>query len=145
LQWDFPDPFTLQLVVANEEIDDYNHVNNAAYVRWLDRCAWAHSTALGLSIEDCQRLDRGMAVRRSEFDYLAPGFLGDAITVATWIAHNDGKLRVQRKFQVVAERTGQTLMRASIEYVCLVLSSGKPVRMPPEFIEQYQHDYVPTT
>lgn len=144
MQWDFPDPFTLQLVVANEEIDDYNHVNNAAYVRWLDRCAWAHSTALGLSIEDCQRLDRGMAVRRSEFDYLAPGFLGDAIAVATWIVHNDRKLRVQRKFQVVAERTGQTLMRASIEYVCLVLSSGRPVRMPPEFIERYQHDHVRT-
>jgi acyl-CoA thioester hydrolase len=138
LQWDFPEPFTLQLTVANEEIDDYQHVNNAAYLRWLDQCAWAHSTALGVSIEDCKRLDRGMAVRRSEIDYLAPAFLSDAITVATWITQSDGKLRVSRRFQVVAEQSGQTLVRASIEYVCLVLSSGRPVRMPPEFVERYR-------
>lgn len=141
MQWDFPQPFTLQLTVSNDEIDDYQHVNNAAYVRWLDRCAWAHSTALGLSIDDCKRIDRGMAVRRSELDYLAQAFLGDPVTIGTWIVHNDGKLRVLRKFQVVAERTGKTLVRASIEYVCLVLSTGRPSRLPPEFLRHYQ----PTT
>jgi acyl-CoA thioester hydrolase len=141
VQWDFPQPFTLQLTVSNDEIDDYQHVNNAAYVRWLDRCAWAHSTALGLSIDDCKRIDRGMAVRRSELDYLAQAFLGDPVTIGTWIVHNDGKLRVLRKFQVVAERTGKTLVRASIEYVCLVLSTGRPSRLPPEFLRHYQ----PTT
>jgi acyl-CoA thioester hydrolase len=141
VQWDFPQPFTLQLIVSNDEIDDYQHVNNAAYVRWLDRCAWAHSAALGLSIDDCKRIDRGMAVRRSELDYLAQAYLGDPVTIGTWVVHNDGKLRVLRKFQVVAERTGKTLVRASIEYVCLVLSTGRPARLPPEFLRNYQ----PTT
>src|SRR4029453_1285241 len=77
MQWDFPQPFTLRLTVAPEEIDEYEHGNNAAYVRWLDRCAWAHSTALGISIEDCKRMDRGMAVMRSHLEYLAPAFEGD--------------------------------------------------------------------
>ena len=136
-QWDYPQPFTLQLIVAEDEIDDYQHVNNAAYVRWLDRCAWAHSAALGISIEDCKQIDRGMAVLRSELDYLAPAFLGDRVTVATWITQNDAKLRVSRRFQVVAEHTGKTLVRANIDYVCLVLSSGRPARMPPQFLESY--------
>lgn len=138
IQWDFPQPFTLSLQVAQEEIDDYDHVNNAAYVRWLDRCAWAHSTALGISIEDCKRIDRGMAVLRSQLEYLAPAFAGDAITVGTWILQNDEKLRVTRRFQVVNERTGKTLMRATIEYVCLVLSSGRPARQPPQFLQNYR-------
>ena len=120
-----------------DEIDEYRHVNNAAYMRWLDRCAWAHSTALGLSIEDCQRIDRGMAVRSSQLDYLAPAFLDDEITIGTWIIHNDGKLRCTRRFQVVAAATGKTLLRATTEYVCLVLSTGRPSRMPPEFLERY--------
>lgn len=120
-----------------EEIDEYRHVNNAAYMRWLDRCAWAHSTALGLSIEDCQRIDRGMAVRSSQLDYLAPAFLDDPIIIGTWILNNDGKLRCTRRFQVVAAKTGKTLLRATTEYVCLVLSSGRPARMPPEFLERY--------
>lgn len=136
-QWDFADPFTLRLIVAADEIDDYQHVNNAAYVRWLDRAAWAHSTALGISIEDCKRMDRGMAVLRSQLEYLAPAFLNDAIAVATWITQSDGKLRVSRRFQVMAERTGKTLLRASLEYVCLVLSSGRPSRMPREFTQRY--------
>ena len=137
MQWDFPSPFTLQLIVADEEIDDYQHVNNAAYVRWLDRCAWAHSTALGVSIEDCKRIDRGMAVLRSEIDYLAPAFLDERITIATWIVQNDGKLRVSRKFQIVADHSGQTLVRATVNYVCLILSSGRPARMPPVFLQKY--------
>jgi len=137
-QWDLPNPFTLQLIVDSSEIDEYRHVNNAAYVRWLDRCAWAHSTALGLSIDDCLRLDRGMAVRRSELDYLAPAFLDDPVVVATWIAHSDEKLRVTRKFQIVAERTRKTLVRATVEYVCLVLSTGRPARLPPEFLSRYR-------
>ena len=124
-------------MVVADEIDEYRHVNNAAYMRWLDRCAWAHSTALGLSIEDCQRLDRGMAVRSSQLDYLAPAFLDDPIVIGTWIIHNDGKVRCTRRFQVVAENTGKTLLRATTEYVCLVLSSGRPSRLPPEFLERY--------
>jgi acyl-CoA thioester hydrolase len=136
-QWDFPQPFTLGLVVVPEEIDEYRHVNNAAYLRWLDRCAWAHSTALGISVDDCKRIDRGMADRESHLVYLAPAFLDNAVIVGTWIAHNDNRLRVTRKFQVVAERSGRTLLRASIEYVCLMLSSGRPVRMPADFVQRY--------
>jgi acyl-CoA thioester hydrolase len=138
VEWDQPEPFTLPLVVIDSEIDEYRHVNNAAYVRWLDRCAWAHSAALGISLDECLRIDRGMAVRRSELDYLAPAFIDDEVIVATWIAQNDEKLRVMRKFQIVAAQTGKTLVRATVEYVCLVLSTGRPVRMPPAFLERYR-------
>ena len=135
--WDFAQPFTLPVIVVAEEIDEYEHVNNAAYIRWLDRCAWAHSASVGLTVSDCRRIDRGMAVRRSVIEYLAPAFLGDSVIVATWIASSDGKLRVTRKFQVVSEGSGKTLVRATIEYVCLALSTGRPVRMPVEFVEKY--------
>jgi len=138
MEWDLPEPFTIRFVVVPDEIDEYNHVNNAEYVRWLDRCAWAHSTALGISIEDCKRMDRGMAVRRSQFDYVAPAFLDDSIIVGTWITQNDGKVRVMRQFQVMNEATRKTLLRASIEYVCLVLTTGRPSRQPPEFLERYR-------
>ena len=131
-------PFTLHHVVVADEIDDYNHVNNAAYIRWLDRCAWAHSAFLGISIQDCQRIDRGMAVRRSLIDYLAPAFLGDRVIIATWITHSNGKLRVTRKFEVSREGSGQTLLQASIDYVCLALSTGRPARMPAEFVQHYR-------
>lgn len=135
--WDLPRPFIALLPVAQTDIDAYDHVNNAVYMTWFDRAAWDHSAALGLPIENCLRLDRGMAVVRSVIAYLRPAVLGDSIHIATWLLPAQGKLRVRRRFQVRRESDGATLARAEIEYACIELSSGRPVRWPPEFRERY--------
>jgi acyl-CoA thioester hydrolase len=137
LHWDLPAPYLASVAVAAADIDAYEHVNNAVYMTWFDRAAWQHSAALGLPIEKCLQLDRGMAVLRSVIAYLRPAVLGDAIRVATWLLPGDGKLRVRRRFQVRREADGATLARAEIEYACLELSSGRPTRWPPEFRERY--------
>ena len=135
--WDLPAPHVTLLDVARADIDAYDHVNNAVYMTWFDRVAWEHSAALGLPIERCLELDRGMAVLRSLIAYLRPAVLGDTIRVATWLLPSDGKLRVRRRFQVRRESDRATLARAEIEYACIELSSGRPVRWPPEFRERY--------
>jgi acyl-CoA thioester hydrolase len=137
LHWDLPAPYLASVAVAPADIDAYEHVNNAVYMTWFDRAAWQHSAVLGLPIEKCLQLDRGMAVLRSVIAYLRPAVLGDAIRVATWLLPGDGKLRVRRRFQVRREADGATLARAEIEYACLELSSGRPTRWPPEFRERY--------
>src|SRR5271166_3583516 len=135
--WDLPAPFLALIDVAPADIDAYEHVNNAVYMTWFDRTAWEHSAALGLPIEKCLLLDRGMAVLRSVIAYLRPAVRDDAIRVATWILPADGKLRVRRRFQVRRETDGATLARAEIEYACIELSAGRPARWPPEFRERY--------
>jgi acyl-CoA thioester hydrolase len=135
--WDLPTPFLASVAVIPADIDAYEHVNNAVYMTWFDRAAWEHSAALGLPIEKCLQLDRGMAVLRSVISYLKPAVLGDTIRVATWLLPADGKLRVRRRFQARREEGGVTLARAEIEYACIELSSGRPVRWPPEFREHY--------
>jgi acyl-CoA thioester hydrolase len=137
LDWDLPAAYLARVAVAAADIDAYEHVNNAVYMTWFDRAAWQHSAALGLPIEKCLQLDRGMAVLRSVIAYLRPAVLGDAIQVATWLLPGDGKLRVRRRFQVRRAADGATLARAEIEYACLELSSGRPARWPPEFRERY--------
>jgi acyl-CoA thioester hydrolase len=62
MSWDLPAPFIHERVAHHAEIDGYGHVNNAVYVAWLDDCAWAHSTARGISPELCRSLNRRMAV-----------------------------------------------------------------------------------
>jgi hypothetical protein len=59
------------LLVDSSDIDELGHVNNAAYVRWLERCAWRHSESLGLGVAEYKTLDRAMVVLRHEIDYLA--------------------------------------------------------------------------
>lgn len=135
--WEFPHPHVVTVSVEAADIDAYEHVNNAVYLRWLDIAAWSHSAALGLSIGDCTRLRRGMAALRIEIDYVRAALAGDRVDVATWIVETDHKLRVTRRFQL-RHADGGTLARATTQYVCLNLDSGRAIRMPPEFKAAYR-------
>ncbi len=135
--WDLPHPHRVRVAVARADIDAYEHVNNSVYMSWFDRAAWEHSAALGLPIEKCLQLDRGMAVLRSVIAYLRPAVFGDTIEAATWLLPADGRLRVRRRFQVRRAADAATLARAEIEYACIQLSTGRPTRWPPEFRTHY--------
>lgn len=135
--WDRPNPFVIELTATADDVDSYGHVNNAVYLKWLERCAWAHSESVGLSEGRCIDMRRGMAVRTMKLDYLAAARAGDVVLVGNWIVACDGRLRASRRFQVVASRTETTLLRGEIDYVCLNLDNGRPVRMPSEFAARY--------
>lgn len=135
--WDLATPFVIDLTVMADDIDGLGHANNAVYVSWLERCAWRHSQRLGLDLTVYRNLDRAMAVVRHEVDYLAAAYEGNELQLATWIVDWDQRLRMTRRFQLRRASDGVTLLRAQTTFVCIELSSGKPKRMPAEFIEGY--------
>jgi acyl-CoA thioester hydrolase len=137
MNWDLPTPFTIELNVGADDIDGLGHANNAVYVSWLERGAWRHSQHLGLDLVAYRRLDRAMAVVRHEIDYLAAAYEDDQLVLATWIVDWDQRLKMQRRFQLIRPRDGVTLLRAQTTFVCIELSTGKPKRMPAEFVEGY--------
>ena len=132
-----PAPHVIELTVRTEDIDSYGHVNNAVYLTWLDRAAWSHSAALGVPLEQCLALRRGMAAQRIEIDYLRAAVAGDVIRAGTWIVSGDARLRAQRRFEVTRAADGATLARARIDYVCINLDSGRAARMPEAFARAY--------
>ena len=135
--WDFGNPHVVTVEVLTDDIDAYDHVNNSVYLSWLDRAAWSHSATLGLDLQGCVTMRRGMAAHRTEIDYLRAAVLGDRVLVGTWIVNTDSKLRVERRFQIRREADGETLARARIDYVCINLDSGRAVRMPDSFRKAY--------
>ena len=137
MEWDLPEPFFIELVVEPSAIDEYDHANNAEYLRWIERVSWAHSDALGLTLERYRELDRGMAVHRHELDYLAPAFEGDCLALATWIIAADSRLTLIRRFQLVRPADGRTLLKARTRFACIELSSGRPRRLPEEYRRIY--------
>ena len=42
-----------------------------------------------------------------------------------------------RNFQVCREADGATLLRGRVTFACIEISTGKPRRMPPVFIDVY--------
>lgn len=137
MHWDLQQPFIENVQVQPDDIDELGHANNAVYVGWLERCAWQHSKSLGLGLEEYQQLNRAMVVVRHEIDYLAAAYAGEKLQMATWVVSWVGKLRMTRRFQLVRPSDGLTLLRAITTFACVEMSSGRPRRMPPEFIEGY--------
>jgi acyl-CoA thioester hydrolase len=142
LDWDYPNPFTMSLAPQGSDIDGLNHTNNAVYVRWCEQVGWAHSETLGLGLDDYRRLDRAMAIRRGEYDYLLPTVLGDELLLATWLFAGDGKVTMERRFQLVRASDGATVLRGRWDLVCIEMSSGRARRMPQEFLAAYMTQVV---
>lgn len=143
--WDHPSPFRLSLTPESVDIDGLGHTNNAIYVQWCEQVAWAHSEALGLSLADYRRLDRAMAIREGHYDYLLPSFEGEALVLGTWLTASDGKLTMERRFQLKRASDGVTLVRGRWLLVCIEISSGKARRMPAEFLQAYESAVVSQT
>lgn len=141
--WDHPAPFTLALAPQPADIDGLGHTNNAVCVRWCEQVAWAHSGALGLSLADYRRLDRAMAIREAHYDYLLPSFEGEPLVLGTWLTASDGRLTMERRFQLRRAGDGVTLVRGRWVLVCIDIGTGRPRRMPAEFLGAYEAAVVP--
>jgi len=135
--WDHPQPFTLQLTVAAADMDGLNHTNNTVYVKWCEQVAWAHSVSLGLDLDCYRALNRAMVITRAQYQYLKASHAGQDVVAGTWINHWDKKLTMEREFQIIRLDDGETLLRARMRFACIDLDSGRPRRMPREFIEGY--------
>jgi acyl-CoA thioester hydrolase len=136
--FDLPSACVHPVIATAADVDAYGHVNNSVYLRWLDEAAWAHSSALGVTPAHCVAARCGMVVWRSQLHYLAPAFAGDVLAVGTWLVFGDGRLRVDRRFQVRRPRDGRTLLRGLIHYVCADLDSARPKRMPADYAARYR-------
>ena len=57
----------------------------------------------------------------------------------------DGKLSMERRFQLVRDSDGATVLRGRWDLVCIDISSGRPRRMPQAFLDAYMPAVVQAT
>jgi len=135
--WNYPNPFVIQVDVKSADLDSYGHVNNAVYMRWLDECAREHSKADGIDCDEAQEYGFGMAVRESRIRYLSAAFEGESILIGNWIGFNDGRLRINRIFQIIRPEDNMSLLTANLDYVCINIATGRASKMPDLFRKVY--------
>ena len=136
--WPVSDPFVANRIAGRADIDGFGHVNNVRYIQWAMDHAWAHSEALGLTMDDYRCLGAGCIVWRHEFDYAAPVLEGETVALATWIDANDGRLRLTRGFAFRRIADGRIVFRGRTTFVTVEMASGRPCRMPPAFVDAYR-------
>ncbi len=118
--------FTMELAVADDDIDELGHVGNLVYVRWVLDAAMAHSVALGWDLAAYRRAGGVFVVRRQEVDYLRPAFRGERVRIETWVEALSHVTSLRRTRIVRGE---DVLARASTTWVFVRLD-GRPVRIP---------------
>jgi acyl-CoA thioester hydrolase len=138
LVWDLPEPFLIELEVDASHIDRLGHANHSVYLQWCEQCAWEHAESVDAGWALWNSIDRAMAVLAAHLEYQRPALEKDKLLVANWVVVNDQRLRATRQFQIVRPADGATLLRAKLNYVCIQISSGRPKRLPQEFIAAYQ-------
>ncbi|MEX0776782.1 MAG: acyl-CoA thioesterase [Phycisphaeraceae bacterium] len=134
---DVTDAFLYSLVAEASDMDGQGHVNNAVYVRWMDRAAYAHSQAVGYDVARYRQLGTSFVVRRHEIDYYSPAYAGDPIVVATWPCAME-KFTALRRHQIIRPSDGRTLARALTTWIYLDVRRNRPHRIPAEMIAAFR-------
>ncbi len=126
-----PRIFTREITVAEPDIDIQGHVNNLRYLKWMQDVAVAHSTAQGWPMQRYADAGMGWVVRSHSITYKRPAYLGEALTLCTWIAGFSPRSSPRRYlFWRAADKT--VLAEAETMWVFVSLTTGRPIKVPDE-------------
>lgn len=124
--------FQHSFAVEPSDIDEQEHVNNVAYVRWIQEVAVAHWRN-AVSVD--QQSNFTWIVLRHEIDYKKQCFENEEITASTWVGKAT-KVTCERFTEI---RRGQELLVQAKSLWCMLDSkTAKPARITPDLREIFK-------
>jgi acyl-CoA thioester hydrolase len=114
--------FEVAIRVQAADIDELGHVNNVAYLCWVQEAAAAHWTAAAPAGEQARLF---WIVLRHEIDYVHPAHLEDSIVARTWVG-TATRLRFDRHTEIVRVPDGKILARARTVWCPIDASTRRP-------------------
>jgi acyl-CoA thioester hydrolase len=125
--------FRLQIRVTPKVVDANRHVNNVAYVQWMQDAAIGHAEACG-GARLARELGGSWFVRMHRIEYLKPAFLNDEITVLTWVV-DWRKVRSRRRCRFLREQT--VLAESESEWVFVDAATGRPKPITDQIVSAF--------
>ena len=115
------------ITIPRSAIDENGHVNNVAYVQWMQEIAIEHYASIG-GIE-AQGREATWFVREHKIEYLLPAFDGEEIEIKTWV-ENTRRVRSLRKYEFVRKSDGNVLVKGETDWVFVDAKTGRPLPIP---------------
>ena len=119
--------YSKSFIIARSAIDENGHVNNVAYVQWMQDIAVEHYASIGGVA--AQGPDVTWVVREHRIEYLLPAFAGEEIEIKTWV-ENMRRVRSLRKYEFVRKSDNKILVRGETEWVFVDVKTGAPRAIP---------------
>ena len=110
-------------------IDENGHVNNVAYVQWMQDIAIEHFASIGGIA--AQGDSATWVIREHRIEYFLPAFAGEEIEIKTWV-ENVRRVRSLRKYEFVRKSDGKVLVKGETEWVFVDAKTGVPCAIPAE-------------
>jgi acyl-CoA thioester hydrolase len=132
-----PSVFSMRRPVRWRDIDGAGHVNNASYMAYIEDCGVEVAAAYGWPMTRMMENGFGIIARRYRIEYRLPAFLGDELEVSTWVS-DPKRATVVRNYTVTRIVDGALLARAHVLWVWVELASGRPIRIPPVFLDDFE-------
>src|SRR5689334_22395625 len=115
--------YTKTIIISKESIDENGHVNNVAYVQWMQDIAVEHYASIG-GIE-AQGPEATWVVREHRVEYLLPAFVNEEIEIKTWV-ENVRRVRSLRKYEFVRTSDSKMLVKGETDWVFVDVQTGSP-------------------
>ena len=123
--------FSQRFVIGPAAIDELGHVNNVAYLQWVQDIAVAHWNE---AASDEQREKFIWVVVRHEIDYKKPAFEGEEITVETWVGEWTA-VTCERFTEI--KRWDELLVKGRTVWCMIDKQTARPVRIDAEMRERF--------
>jgi acyl-CoA thioester hydrolase len=124
--------FSYSFTIPESVIDEYSHVNNVAYVQWMQDAAIRHGDATGYKVAE----NAGWFAREHRIEYLLPAFLGEELEVRTWLSEIK-RVRLHRKYEFIRKSDGKVVVRGETDWVYVNTQTGRPIAIPADILELF--------
>lgn len=124
--------FSHSFRVAAEDIDEQGHVNNVAYVKWIQDVAVAHWLS---ATTETEREKYSWVVLSHEIYYKKQAFENEQITTTTWVGE---PTRISWERFTEIKRGEDLLVKARSVWCLFDRETSKPTRITSELKELFQ-------
>ena len=128
--------FRTEFTVPPQVIDGNGHVNNVAFVQWMQDVAVRHFESVG-GAELMRQAGAIWVARSHQIEYLAPAFAGEPLVAQTWVA-SFGRVRSLRRYEFLRARDGRLLVRGETDWVLVNAATGRPCAIPESIHQAFQ-------
>lgn len=118
--------FSYSFTIPENVIDENGHVNNVAYVQWMQDAAIRHGESI---TEYKPAQNTTWYAREHRIEYLLPAFLGEEIEVRTWLTEIK-RVRVHRKYEFIRKADRKVIVKGETDWVYIDSNTGRPLAIP---------------
>ncbi len=127
---------TLRQRVEWRDIDAAEHLNNAAYLNYIEDAAIHAAAHYGWPMSRSRAAGFAMVAKQHHITYLQPAMLMDELNIQTWL-FDIRRTAATRHYQITRVSDGTLLAQARTLWVGVSLETGRPLRVPEQFVSDF--------